>query len=208
MFLRFLIADGKCAAGLEGPIPVLAHWRLSSLPRYLQSDEVELVIASCDPETPVGKRDRAILLFGVFMPLFTAHHIGLGWSLSRTRKCRPKADDQLTPSPEKRRCCLACVEAQDMNVSASFADYDCPRIVAEGAAIHGTRCVGRAVRKLMPEPRSISCVHCGYEAGPHDTWTQRCSCGVGRQPMPNPESRLQDILGRLDRVKEAYWALD
>ena len=62
MFLRFLIADGRCAAGLEGSIPVLAHWRLSSLPRYLQSDEVELVIASCDPSTAVGKRDRAILL--------------------------------------------------------------------------------------------------------------------------------------------------
>jgi site-specific recombinase XerD len=28
----------------------------------LQSDEVELVIASCDPAAPVGKRDRAILL--------------------------------------------------------------------------------------------------------------------------------------------------
>lgn len=62
MFLRFLIADGKCAAGLVGSIPVLAHWRLSSLPRYLQPEEVERVIASCDPATPVGKRDRAILL--------------------------------------------------------------------------------------------------------------------------------------------------
>lgn len=62
MFLRFLIADGKCAAGLEGSIPVLAHWRLSSLPRYLQPEEVERVIASCDPATPAGKRDRAILL--------------------------------------------------------------------------------------------------------------------------------------------------
>jgi integrase/recombinase XerD len=62
MFLRFLIADGKCAAGLEGSVPVLAHWRLSSLPRYLQSEEVERVIASCDPATPAGKRDRALLL--------------------------------------------------------------------------------------------------------------------------------------------------
>ena len=62
MFLRFLIADGKCAAGLEGSIPVLAHWRLSSLPRYLQSEEVERVIASCDPVAAAGKRDRAILL--------------------------------------------------------------------------------------------------------------------------------------------------
>ena len=62
MFLRFLIADGKCSAGLDAAIPVLAHWRLSSLPRYLQSDEVERVIASCDPARQVGRRDHAILL--------------------------------------------------------------------------------------------------------------------------------------------------
>jgi len=62
MFVRFLIAEGKCAVGLAGAIPVLAHWRLSALPRYLQEDEVERVIASCDLTSPVGKRDRAILL--------------------------------------------------------------------------------------------------------------------------------------------------
>ena len=62
MFLRFLIADGKCAADLERAVPVLAHWRLSSLPGYLQSDEVERVVASCNPAKPAGKRDRAILL--------------------------------------------------------------------------------------------------------------------------------------------------
>lgn len=62
MFLRFLIAEGKCAAGLDAAIPVVAHWRLSSLPRYLHAEEVERVIASCDPNSPVGKRDRAVLL--------------------------------------------------------------------------------------------------------------------------------------------------
>lgn len=62
MFVRFLIADGRCAAGLEGAIPVLAHWRLSSLPRHLQTEEVERVIAACDSATATGKRDRAILL--------------------------------------------------------------------------------------------------------------------------------------------------
>lgn len=62
MFLRFLIAEGKCSAGLDASIPTLAHWRLSSLPRYLQSDEVERVITSCDSASPVGRRDRAILL--------------------------------------------------------------------------------------------------------------------------------------------------
>jgi site-specific recombinase XerD len=62
MFLRFLIAEGKCVTGLDEAIPVLAHWRLSSLPRYLQPEEVERIISSCDPSSPVGKRDRAILL--------------------------------------------------------------------------------------------------------------------------------------------------
>jgi len=62
MFLRFLIAKGKCAAGLDAAIPVLAHWRLSSLPRYIQPEEVERIIACCDLKSPMGRRNRAILL--------------------------------------------------------------------------------------------------------------------------------------------------
>ncbi len=62
MFLRFLIAEGKCSADLFGAVPVLAHWRLSSLPRYLEPEEVERIISSCDLHSPVGRRDRAILL--------------------------------------------------------------------------------------------------------------------------------------------------
>ena len=54
MFVRFLIADGQCATGLDGAIPVLAHWRLTSLPRYLPSDDVERLIASCDPASESG----------------------------------------------------------------------------------------------------------------------------------------------------------
>jgi integrase/recombinase XerD len=60
-FLRYLIADGLCPAALDACIPALAHWRLSSLPRYLQPDEVERVIASCSCSS-AGIRDRAIVL--------------------------------------------------------------------------------------------------------------------------------------------------
>jgi integrase/recombinase XerD len=62
MFLRFLIAEGRCASELQGAVPVLVHRRLSSLPRYLSADDVERVIASCDRDSAVGQRDRAILL--------------------------------------------------------------------------------------------------------------------------------------------------
>ena len=43
MFLRYLIAEGKCLSGLEHALPTLAHWRLSTLPRYLPISEVERV---------------------------------------------------------------------------------------------------------------------------------------------------------------------
>lgn len=62
MFVRFLIAEGHCAAGLDAAIPRVAHWRLAVLPRSLPPGDVERVIASCDPASPVGRRDRAILL--------------------------------------------------------------------------------------------------------------------------------------------------
>ena len=62
MFLRFLIAAGRCSAELLGAIPKLAHWRLSSLPRVLAPADVERIIASCDVSSPTGMRDRAILL--------------------------------------------------------------------------------------------------------------------------------------------------
>jgi integrase/recombinase XerD len=62
MFLRFLIAEGQCAAGLDAAIPVMAQWRLASLPRYLPPKDVERLIASCDRDTAIGRRDRAILL--------------------------------------------------------------------------------------------------------------------------------------------------
>ena len=61
-FLRFLISEGLCPLGLDAAIPTIAYWHLSSLPQYLQTEEVEKVVNACNPNTAVGIRDRAILL--------------------------------------------------------------------------------------------------------------------------------------------------
>ncbi|WP_413992453.1 tyrosine-type recombinase/integrase [Labrys okinawensis] len=61
-YLRFLAAIGLCRPGLEHAVPLIPHWRLSALPRYLSPDQVERLIASCDVRTGRGVRDRAILL--------------------------------------------------------------------------------------------------------------------------------------------------
>jgi integrase/recombinase XerD len=61
-YLRFLSAHGFCRAGLEHAVPTIPEWRLSTLPRYIDAAQVERLIATCDLTTPMGLRDRAILL--------------------------------------------------------------------------------------------------------------------------------------------------
>ena len=62
MFLRFLSMRGYCSPDLLGAVPRIAKWRLSSLPRYISAQDVERLIAACDPTSPRGARDRALIL--------------------------------------------------------------------------------------------------------------------------------------------------
>lgn len=62
MFLRYLTRAGHCPGGLHAASPTLAHWRLSTRPRSLPAADVERSIAPCDAHTPLGTRERAILL--------------------------------------------------------------------------------------------------------------------------------------------------
>jgi len=61
-YLRFLAAFGLCRPGLDQAVPPVPQWRLSALPRYLPTADVECMIASCDLATPMGLRDQAALL--------------------------------------------------------------------------------------------------------------------------------------------------
>lgn len=62
MFVRFLIAQGRCRSGLDAAIPALSGWGSLSLPRFLSPADVERTIAACDRTSQVGIRDRAIVL--------------------------------------------------------------------------------------------------------------------------------------------------
>ena len=76
-FLRFLATEGKCSATLEKAIPSVAGWRLATLPRYLTSSDVERTLASCEPNTVRGIRDRAVLLQLVRLGLRASDVAGL-----------------------------------------------------------------------------------------------------------------------------------
>jgi site-specific recombinase XerC len=62
MFVRFLIAHGHCAPGLDAAIPTIAMWRLATLPQSLPAEDVERILTACDPSTPLGARDQAIIV--------------------------------------------------------------------------------------------------------------------------------------------------
>jgi integrase/recombinase XerD len=77
MFVRFLIASGRCMPGLDDAIPTIALWRLATLPQYLPAEDVERIITACDPSIPLGARDQAIILLMARLGLRGSDIVGL-----------------------------------------------------------------------------------------------------------------------------------
>jgi integrase len=61
-FLAFLFQHGRIPTNLSAAVPTVAGWRLSELPRFLEAEQVEKIVRSCDRRRNIGKRDYAILL--------------------------------------------------------------------------------------------------------------------------------------------------
>lgn len=61
-FLRFLFQHSWITTNLAAAVPTVPKFRLSELPRFLETKQVEKVLRCCDRRTKMGKRDYAILL--------------------------------------------------------------------------------------------------------------------------------------------------
>ena len=59
---RFLRQRGAIDRDLAAAMPSVSDWRLATIPKYLNPEEVERVLQTCDGKTAVGRRDHAILL--------------------------------------------------------------------------------------------------------------------------------------------------
>jgi len=60
-FLRFLHAEGCTGVDLSVAVPAFAFWRQSGLPQPLTPAQVQALIGACDPTSPVGRRDLAVI---------------------------------------------------------------------------------------------------------------------------------------------------
>lgn len=59
--LCFLHVDGVTLDSLTAAVPSVAGSRLAGLPRALEADQVQRLLAACDRRTAVGRRDFAVL---------------------------------------------------------------------------------------------------------------------------------------------------
>jgi site-specific recombinase XerD len=77
VYLRFLATQGECQPGLDHILPTVAEWKLSSLPRYLNREQIAALIHSCRKSGPHGWRDRAIILLLIRLGLRAGDVVGM-----------------------------------------------------------------------------------------------------------------------------------
>ena len=165
-FLRFLAVHGRCRHHLDRAVPTLPEWRLSALPRYLEPDDIDRMIASCDLDKPFGVRDRAILFLLVRLGLragdiMTMRLGDIDWEegtvrvLGKGRKevCLPLAQDagealieyldKVRPTADTDRVFL-CINAPVRPLGNSSSVSSIVRLALQRAGIKNAPSKGRA----------------------------------------------------------------
>jgi site-specific recombinase XerD len=104
-FLRWLVAQGRCATDLGEAVPKVLTWRLARLPRYLPDDDVERIIAACDRPSSVARRDRAMVLLLARLGLRAGDVVGLrlgdiDWAQGRLRVAGKGRRETRLPLPQ------------------------------------------------------------------------------------------------------------
>lgn len=61
-FLRFLLQHGEVDIDLAASVPAVSGWRQASMPKHLDSPEVQRLLDACNRNTAAGRRNYAILL--------------------------------------------------------------------------------------------------------------------------------------------------
>ena len=61
-FLRYLSYCGEIQLDLAAAVPTVPNWSMTGIPRAIDADHLHAVLAHCPRDTPVGRRNYAILM--------------------------------------------------------------------------------------------------------------------------------------------------
>jgi site-specific recombinase XerD len=59
---RFLYQRGEIPTDLASSVPTVANWRMAELPKFLEAEDIERLLGSCNRSAFTGRRDYAVLL--------------------------------------------------------------------------------------------------------------------------------------------------
>jgi site-specific recombinase XerD len=76
-FFRYLRYRGEIAIDLAACVPVVRHYSLSTVPKFLPADAFKKILRSTDRSTPHGRRDHAILMLLARLGLRTCEIVRL-----------------------------------------------------------------------------------------------------------------------------------
>lgn len=115
-FLQYARYRGLIETDLRANVPTVANWSMASLPNALSSDEVQRLLSGCARETPVGRRNWAILLLLARLGLRAGEVVGLtledlDWAASELCVRGPGTPTDRLPMPQ--------------DVGEALADYLC-----------------------------------------------------------------------------------
>ena len=180
MFVRFLIASSRCMPGLDDAIPTIAMWRLATLLQYLPAEDVERIIAACDPSLPLGARDHAIILLMARLGLRGSDVVGLRFPISTGRtprsSCPARRRATRLPLPQDvGEALLHYLESArpPVDIDRVFITSTPWSTLKGGDSAKRERSGGRA---SMRQPRAPGCFatqprrRCSGRAPPADDW--------------------------------------
>ena len=103
-FLRFLEATGRCSSGMADAIPGFASWSLSTVPRFLEPEDVERVVDACNGDAWV--RDRAVILLLARLGLRASEvaqitFADIDWTNGRIAVCGKSRRQEWLPLPQE-----------------------------------------------------------------------------------------------------------
>lgn len=76
-FFRYLHHRGEVSTDLSGCVPAVPNWSLSTLPRFLPTNDVERILECCGRNSSVGRRNYAILVLLARLGLRAGEVVGL-----------------------------------------------------------------------------------------------------------------------------------
>ena len=179
-FFRFLHHRGDITIDLAACVPPIANWKFSTLPKFIQPDQIQRVLNHCDRQAATGRRDFAILLLLARLGLRACEIVGLTlddihWQAGKISIRGKAKQPAMLPLPPDVGRAIAAYLKNDRPTCSTRRLFICMRAPHRGFAnsIAISTIVARSLKRA-----GIDCPHTGAHLFRHSLATQMLRQGA------------------------------